>query len=234
MGAIYEYNDSEGDQPRIALDRGREASWEVDDHDHLIRAVNDSTVVGIRAEPSDGWDAAADQIRSTFDETTEGGKDDIEGDDHVQSQSYEIAADADDLVIPIDWDEIDARSDANGIVLADDVPNARKIPAEHECFQLVTHGSPEGLQADITGDRIDISVEQVAAMIEANPDWDHRQVKLFGCSAGLGEAPQELADRLQVPVEAATDTVYVKPNGIAEIGTENAPGYWNIYQFVRQ
>jgi hypothetical protein len=195
------------------------------------RELAEDEVVELRSRPEavdDGWGPGS---RGDVSPEVERARSEVADavDGSVTPTVAELVERVDDRIVPIDWQDVAAHSDADGIRMADDRPYVQAIPNDPERFQVITHGDADGLQADVHGDRIDLNVEQTASMIEANPDWGQRPVTLFGCSSGAGDFAQDLADRLDVDVTAPTDVVQVRPDGSTVVGSFLHPGEWVTY-----
>ena len=89
---------------------------------------------------------------------------------------------------------------------------ANRVPAQDGSYTIDMHGSRDGVR--IGGEQL--SVEQLAALIEGDPNWQGQPIRLFACRTGADPDgfAQRLADRLQVPVTAPTGFV-----GVADDGT---------------
>ena len=80
---------------------------------------------------------------------------------------------------------------------------ARRVPADPDRYVVDGHGDQDGMRV---GDRR-LDVDDVAALIRSDPNWNGREVMLLSCQTGDGDFAAQLASRLGVPVTA--------PNGLA-------------------
>lgn len=111
--------------------------------------------------------------------------------------------------IPVPPSIIDERTTANRINLADDVPDAAKVPDYGGYLDVVMHGDADGTAAAIGGKQIEFTIDQVEAMVRESEAWDGRAVRMLSCSTGQANCAQDLANRLGVAVYAPSDVLSV-------------------------
>jgi hypothetical protein len=89
---------------------------------------------------------------------------------------------------------------------------AHLVEAEDGTYTIDMHGMPDGVRIG----RDKLTVEHLAALLEADPNWKGQPIRLLACETGSGtnSFAQRLADRLGVPVIAPTGYV-----GCTEYGT---------------
>jgi hypothetical protein len=93
-----------------------------------------------------------------------------------------------------------------------EVPDtAHALRRETGQYTVDIHGGPDFVR--IGADRL--TVDDLAALIEADPNWHGEPVRLLACETGqnAGGFAQQLADRLGVTVHAPTEMVGVDPDG---------------------
>jgi hypothetical protein len=129
--------------------------------------------------------------------------------------------------VPFSAADLAARTSDNRVDMADDVRSVILTPDYGGYLDLVIHGDAQRTQADVKGRRVDLTLEQTAALIEQTPTWEHRPVRLLSCDVGKEDYAQELADRLGVPVYAPSDLMRVREDGSTEIA---AGGSWRRFE----
>lgn len=109
-------------------------------------------------------------------------------------------------------------------------------------YTFVAHGNSEHVYI---GDD-PLSVAGVAELIESDPGWDHKPVRLFSCETGRGSAPfaQELAKLLGTKVTAPDGIAWFSADGrhgvfpievrvvggeVVEVWNEEAEGRWREF-----
>lgn len=120
--------------------------------------------------------------------------------------------------------------------------SAKVLPAFPGEYTLDAHGASQGVLIDGQWR----SASEVAALIEADPRWGGRPVRLFVCETGLGEAPiaQEIANILGVPVTAPVGIAWSSSEGdygvypvrvtivngvVVERADEDVEGIWRVF-----
>ncbi|WP_395103588.1 ADP-ribosyltransferase [Actinomadura sp. SCN-SB] len=101
---------------------------------------------------------------------------------------------------------------------------ARRVPADPRRFVVDAHGDPDGVR--VGGRRL--SVDDVAALIRNDPNWNGREVMLLSCRTGEGDVAAELSRRLGVPVLAPHGLAWSDSDGnvfasSAERGPDGGP-----------
>ncbi|WP_285693324.1 ADP-ribosyltransferase [Actinomadura sp. NBRC 104412] len=101
---------------------------------------------------------------------------------------------------------------------------ARRVPADPRRFVVDAHGDPDGVR--VGGRRL--SVDDVAALIRNDPNWNGREVMLLSCRTGEGDFAAELSRRLGVPVLAPHGLAWSDSDGnvfasSAERGPDGSP-----------
>lgn len=109
-------------------------------------------------------------------------------------------------------------------------------------YTLDAHGTTQSVLIDEQWR----SGAEVAALIEADPGWGQRPVRLFACNTGRGEVPvaQEIANLLGVPVTAPVGIAWSTTDGrygvypvevkivngvVVEMEDEDAEGIWRVF-----
>jgi hypothetical protein len=89
--------------------------------------------------------------------------------------------------------------------------NAHKVPAEPGQYTIDIHGGPDFVR--IGTDRL--TADDLAALIEADPNWNGEPIRLLACETGLlpNGFAQQLADRLGVWVYAPSEMVGIGSDG---------------------
>jgi hypothetical protein len=97
---------------------------------------------------------------------------------------------------------------------------AEALPPFPGEYTVDLHGTPERV---VVGDS-SLDAGQLAELVQADPRWNNRPVRLFSCLTGQGDRPiaQELADHLGAEVTAPTDLVWSDSAGEHLV----APGVW--------
>ena len=93
--------------------------------------------------------------------------------------------------------------------------NKRKDIDVNGFYDVIAHGSPVSIQIQHKGQTININ-HRIAAKINKNDkQYKGQGIRLLSCSTGklnYGFA-QNLANKLNVPVQAPTDILWAKPSG---------------------
>ncbi|MBE1533364.1 ADP-ribosyltransferase [Actinomadura algeriensis] len=99
---------------------------------------------------------------------------------------------------------------------------ARRVTPMPDTFVVDGHGDADGMR--VNGRRL--SVDDMAALIRNDPNWDGRQVMLLSCRTGEGDFAAQLAQRLGVPVTAPTGYAWSNNDGsvYASSGHRDAEG----------
>ncbi len=82
-------------------------------------------------------------------------------------------------------------------------------------FDVVAHGSPNKIQIETPNGPVLVDHRTAARMIEQQPGYNGQNVRLLSCSTGACETgfAQNLANKLNVEVQAPTDLLWAYPNG---------------------
>jgi hypothetical protein len=109
-------------------------------------------------------------------------------------------------------------------------PEERAIRLAQECYRplprtydVIGHGTREAIYyIDTPTTWVRFSPLALANLLRAQPDYRGQQVRLLVCSAGSDGAgfAQQLADELRAPVMAATDKIWLMPDGSTHIGPD--------------
>lgn len=110
---------------------------------------------------------------------------------------------------------------------------AKLVAPEPGRLDVVVHGSVDGFLVVRDGVEIHLEPRQVAEYIKKQ-GLEFKRIRLIACRSGVHPkgAAQHLANKLGVPVEAPSDTVYIHPDGTLTIGpSENRnTGHWIEYK----
>lgn len=136
-----------------------------------------------------------------------------------------------DWRLPVSAADIEIRTTANRVDLADDVPAVEAQATYEGYLDVVMHGDEHGTQAHVNGRAADFTLEQTARLIESSPAWHERPIRLWSCETGSSEYAQDLADRIRAPVYAPDGLLYVSDDGTREVRTrEDEPGLWRRFE----
>lgn len=93
-------------------------------------------------------------------------------------------------------------------------------------FDLIAHGTPNGIQIEHNGIRVLINSRTAAQMIKRLPDYNGQPIRLLSCNTGARAEgfAQNLANKLGVVVEAPSDIIWAYPNGRHVIAPNNGKG----------
>ena len=82
-------------------------------------------------------------------------------------------------------------------------------------YDVIAHGSPNSIQIQSNGQTIEIDHRSAARLFKNNPEFKGKSIRLLSCSTGSDTAgfAQNLANKLNVVVEAPTNLVWAWPNG---------------------
>lgn len=123
-------------------------------------------------------------------------------------------------------DLVTDRTQDNRIQLADD----RDIDGVRDYggyLDVAIHGDETSVQADFNGERVNLSFEEFAHLIETSPAWRERPIRLIACEVGRGDYAQQLADRLGSVVYAPTDAIGPTAEGRFQIADG---GRWRRFE----
>lgn len=112
--------------------------------------------------------------------------------------------------LPLSDATIASRSTENRINLADNVGDVKLTPDFGGYLDVVMHGDATKTQANIDGQPVDFTLDEVVAMVRRDPDWRRRPIRLMSCSTGEADYARKLAEVLQVPVYAPSNILSVK------------------------
>ena len=102
---------------------------------------------------------------------------------------------------------------------------AAALPPFPNEYVFAAHGRSDGVFVDTS----ELTAAEIAELIRADDEWKGRQVRLFACNTGRGEAPiaADLATRLGVRVAAPDDFAWIAADGrygVAPIKTTELNG----------
>lgn len=82
-------------------------------------------------------------------------------------------------------------------------------------FDVVAHGSPNKIQIETPNGPVLVDHRTAAKLIEQQPGYNGQNIRLFSCSTGACDTgfAQNLANKLNVEVQAPTDLLWAYPNG---------------------
>ncbi|MGH3404113.1 MAG: hypothetical protein ACRDRJ_16660 [Streptosporangiaceae bacterium] len=194
-------------------------------------------VKGVPEEWSDGWGDASGSFKAEHrpdvsdGQTVHYGLWDAAEDDGWRDSSGdsqpEYARDTTDYQSALKPEEISQRTSRNRIDLADNVPAISLKPTYDGYLDVVIHGNESETAAVIDGREISTSLDEVTALIENSPSWDHRPIRLMSCSTGKGMLAQDLANRIGAPVYAPSDLLGVRDDGSTFV---QYPGSWRRFE----
>lgn len=208
---------------------------------------------GLEAEDADSVDGEPEQPDGEGGEAAQGGPDGIgvePADDTDETEPIDDAAGtggADDSLGNLDDADRAAASPEKQPLLpytltdwgglnflpSDDMAgaNAAKNEGIPGYTDVIIHGTPETFVLPHSDETF--SPQQMANIIRVSPDYDGGPVRLVSCSSGaLPEgAAQQVANSLNQPVIAASDTVWPLPDGRLIVGRSlrNPSGEWRTF-----
>ncbi|MEW8029213.1 MAG: hypothetical protein AB2806_15945, partial [Candidatus Thiodiazotropha sp.] len=82
-------------------------------------------------------------------------------------------------------------------------------------FDVVAHGSPNRIQIETTNGPVLVDHRTAARLIQQQPGYNGQNIRLFSCSTGACDTgfAQNLANKLNVEVQAPTDLLWAYPSG---------------------
>ena len=82
-------------------------------------------------------------------------------------------------------------------------------------YDIIAHGSPTTIQIQHNGVTIDIDHRTAAKLFLRDKKYHGGAIRLLSCSTGKLDSgfAQNLANKLNIPVQAPTDLLWAKPNG---------------------
>jgi hypothetical protein len=100
-------------------------------------------------------------------------------------------------------------------------------------FDVVAHGSPNKIQIETLNGPVLVDHRTAARLIEQQPGYNGQNIRLFSCSTGACDTgfAQNLANKLNVEVQAPTDLLWAYPNGktvVAPKGLDGLPDLSNV------
>lgn len=104
---------------------------------------------------------------------------------------------------------------------------ADRVPGAPDTYDAGMHGSPYSVQISTSGRDVVVDHRVLARYILSQPDYDGGPVRLLSCCTGATTdgIAQNLANKLGVPVEAPSHTLWIYPNGALDVG--DTPGLSN-------
>ncbi|MEM9638012.1 MAG: DUF637 domain-containing protein [Pseudomonadota bacterium] len=131
---------------------------------------------------------------------------------------------------------------AGAVNFMDDVDgfflNARNRPDvdPNGYFDVVAHGNSNQIQIKTPNGNVLVDHRTAARLIQQQPGYNGQSIRLLSCSTGQCDTgfAQNLANKLNVTVEAPSDILWAYPNGkmvIAPRGTNGLPDLSNQGQF---
>lgn len=82
-------------------------------------------------------------------------------------------------------------------------------------YDIIAHGTPNSITIEHNGISIEINHRTAARLFQAKKDYKGGAIRLLSCNTGKVSAgfAQNLANKLNRPVKAPTDYLWVRPNG---------------------
>lgn len=82
-------------------------------------------------------------------------------------------------------------------------------------YDVIAHGTPHSIQIESNGKTIEIDHRFAAKLFKNNPAFKDKSIRLLSCNTGSNPSgfAQNLANKLNVVVEAPTKLVWAWPNG---------------------
>lgn len=91
----------------------------------------------------------------------------------------------------------------------------RKDIDKNGFYDVIAHGSTSTIQIQHNGIAIEIDHRMASKIFKKNPDFKGKSIRLLSCNTGADSKgfAQNLANKLNVVVEAPTKIVWAYPNG---------------------
>ncbi len=195
--------------------------WEATDSDEERRELPTRGTDHVETEQWDGWGKAPSGHSTADSQTDDPGARIVDARRRVDaalSESSQESLEPSEVSLPLSEAEIDARTTENRIDLADNLDKQiEAVPTYGGYLDVVIHGDAYKTQADISGRREDLTLEQTAALIRQSPSWDSRPIRLMSCSTGKESFAQDLSNELKVPVYAPSDKLGVWDDGTTSV-----------------
>lgn len=154
------------------------------------------------------------------------------GDESVVGKSGELREQT-TSDLPVNGFEVDVRRSANRVDLVDEIP-MESVAAYGGYVDVVIHGAlddPNTMISTVDNEPQCWSSKEVADLVSTHPGWDSRPIRLMSCNAAQGDAPQEIADELGVPVYAPDGLLNVRYDGFTFVRHEDdTPGSWKRFE----
>lgn len=82
-------------------------------------------------------------------------------------------------------------------------------------YDVIAHGSSKSIQIESGGKTLTITHREAAQLFRKNPEMKGKYIRLLSCDTGADPRgfAQNLANKLNVVVEAPTKIVWARPNG---------------------
>ena len=99
-------------------------------------------------------------------------------------------------------------------------------------LDIIAHGNPKSIQYQINGKSVTLSHRELSKLLKSNKAYIGKSIRLLSCNTG--ENPngfaQNLANKLNVIVEAPTKIVWAYPNGECLVASRDKshPKYPNL------
>ncbi|MEJ6405106.1 hypothetical protein [Yoonia sp. 2307UL14-13] len=106
----------------------------------------------------------------------------------------------------------------------------------NEYFDVVAHGNSNQIQINTPNGNVLVDHRTAARLIQQQPGYNGQSIRLLSCSTGQCDTgfTQNLANSLNVTVEAPSDILWAYPNGqmvVAPRGANGLPDLSNQGQF---
>ncbi len=97
-------------------------------------------------------------------------------------------------------------------------------------YDVVAHGSPHKIQIETPNGGVLVNHRTAAKLIQQQPDYNGQNIRLFSCSTGACDKgfAQNLANKLNVEVQAPTDLLWAYPDGKTLVAPKALNGQPNI------
>ncbi len=97
-------------------------------------------------------------------------------------------------------------------------------------FDVVAHGSPNKIQIETPNGPELVDHRTASRLIEQQPGYNGQNIRLFSCSTGACDTgfAQNLANKLNVEVQAPTDLLWAYPNGKTLVAPKAPNGQPNL------
>lgn len=115
------------------------------------------------------------------------------------------------------------------------IQNRKNIDADGY-FDVVAHGTPNGIEITHNGQKMIVDSRTAARLIENSSGYNGQNVRLLSCNTGALDNgfAQNLANKLNVNVSAPTKYLWAYPNGntfVAGMTQKRLPNYSDTGSF---